>query len=170
MSKRSLILLAGVAAGALVAFAAMADRHQNQPANATADAGIERGRYLARTAGCNDCHTPGYALSGGKVPEDQWLTGDTVGFRGPWGTTYPVNLRLYFAKMTENQWVARAQSLETRPPMPWFAIRDMTEGDQRAIYRYVRSLGAPGMAEPDYVPPTQEPKTPFIVFVPQMPK
>lgn len=170
MSKRSLMLLAGVAAGALAAFAAMADRHQGQPAKATVDAGIERGRYLAKTAGCNDCHTPGYALNGGKVPEDKWLTGDSVGFRGPWGTTYPVNLRLYFATMTEDQWVARAQNLETRPPMPWFAIRDMTESDQRAIYRYVRALGTPGMAEPDYVPPTQEPKTPFIVFVPQMPK
>lgn len=22
---------------------------------------IERGRYLVKTTGCNDCHTPGYA-------------------------------------------------------------------------------------------------------------
>ena len=35
-----------------------------------------RGRYLVEIGGCNDCHTPGYAMSGGKVPEKQWLVGD----------------------------------------------------------------------------------------------
>src|SRR5580765_696241 len=49
--------------------------------------GIKRGRYLTIVGGCNDCHTAGYAPSGGQVPETQWLLGDgTVGFRGPWGT------------------------------------------------------------------------------------
>ena len=55
---------------------------------------IRQGRYLVEIAGCNDCHTAGYAPSGGKVPEAQWLTGDALGFAGPWGTTYPGNLRL----------------------------------------------------------------------------
>ncbi|HEY1230376.1 MAG TPA: hypothetical protein VGF26_23955, partial [Ramlibacter sp.] len=64
---------------------------------------IERGRYLARIGGCNDCHTRGYAQSGGKVPENQWLTGDGVGWSGPWGTTYPANLRLALAKVSEQQ-------------------------------------------------------------------
>lgn len=32
------------------------------------------GRYLVKTTGCNDCHTPGYAPSAGAVPEAQWLT------------------------------------------------------------------------------------------------
>lgn len=26
---------------------------------------LARGEYLVRTTGCNDCHTPGYAESGG---------------------------------------------------------------------------------------------------------
>ena len=30
---------------------------------------VERGRYVAKIAGCNDCHTAGYAPSGCKVPE-----------------------------------------------------------------------------------------------------
>ena len=51
------------------------------------EASLKRGRYIAQIAGCNDCHTPGYALSGGKVPEKAWLTGDSFGWRGPWGTT-----------------------------------------------------------------------------------
>src|SRR5262245_23109438 len=55
---------------------------------------LERGRYLVKIAGCNDCHTPGYLLSAGQVPEALWLTGDSFGWRGPWGTTYATNLRL----------------------------------------------------------------------------
>jgi mono/diheme cytochrome c family protein len=60
-----------------------------------ADPQVERGRYLIKIGGCNDCHTAGYAPAGGKVPESQWLTGDALCWRGPWGTTYATNLRLY---------------------------------------------------------------------------
>lgn len=37
---------------------------------------IQRGRYLVKVAGCNDCHTAGYAISGGKVPNrnGSWAT------------------------------------------------------------------------------------------------
>src|SRR5687768_14298178 len=62
---------------------------------------IERGRYLVKTAGCNDCHTPGYAQSAGQVPEAQWMTGDALGYQGPWGTTYPINVRLFMQSLTE---------------------------------------------------------------------
>ena len=37
---------------------------------------IERGRYLVKVSGCNDCHTSGYILNNGNIPEAQWLTGD----------------------------------------------------------------------------------------------
>jgi mono/diheme cytochrome c family protein len=84
------------------------------------DSLVKRGKYLVQIGGCNDCHTAGYAPSGGKVPEAQWLTGDMLGWRGPWGTTYPTNLRLYFQDLTENEWVRKAKTLSTRPPMPWF--------------------------------------------------
>lgn len=131
---------------------------------------IARGRYLVRTSGCNDCHTPGYATHGGKIPEQQWLKGDAVGFRGPWGTTYPPNLRLYFASVTDAAFIADARSGRMRPPMPWFSLAAMTDDDLRAIRRYVRSLGDPGAPAPAYVPPNVEPSTPYIVFVPQAPK
>ena len=55
---------------------------------------VERGRYLIATSGCNDCHTPGYSESGGTLPAHHWLVGAPLGFQGPWGTTYPTNLRL----------------------------------------------------------------------------
>ena len=125
---------------------------------------VDRGRYLIRIGGCNDCHTAGYAPSGGKVAEKDWLTGDALGWRGPWGTTYPVNLRLYMQDLTEEQWVKKAKSLMTRPPMPWFNVRDMTTRDQRAIYRYIRHLGPAGKPAPAYVPPDKTPPPPYVQF------
>ena len=80
-----------------------------------ADPQVERGRYLVRIGGCNDCHTPGYAVTGGKVPESQWLVGDALGWRGPWGTTYATNLRLYMQDLTEEQWVQKGKALSARP-------------------------------------------------------
>ena len=124
---------------------------------------IKRGAYVVEIGGCNDCHTAGYANAGGKAAEADRLKGDTLGYRGPWGTTYPTNLRLSIGKMTEDDWVKRAKTLETRPPMPWFNIRAMTEADQRALYQYVKSLpGQSGTAAPAFVPPDKTPNPPFI--------
>ena len=130
---------------------------------------VERGRYIAKIAGCNDCHTPGYMESAGGVPEAQWLTGDALGWRGPWGTTYAINLRLYVQGMTEQQWLAVARALRSRPPMPWFALRDMTDEDLRSIYEFVRALGPGGGPAPAYVPPDRTPPTPYVQF-PEPPK
>ena len=99
---------------------------------------VERGHYLVATSGCNDCHTPGYPEAGGKLPDSQWLTGSPVGFQGPWGTSYPANLRLVINGLSEQQWLDRARS-EMRPPMPWFNLRVMTDDDLLAIYHYVRN-------------------------------
>lgn len=136
-----------------------------KPAAAKADASsLARGKYLVTIAGCNDCHTAGYAMTNGKVPEKDWLAGDRLGWRGPWGTTYAVNLRQYMQTLTEAQWVAKAKALETRPPMPWDNIRAMTTQDLRAIYRYIRHLGPAGDAAPAYVPPDKEPSPPYVTF------
>ena len=129
-----------------------------------ADPQVERGRYLIKITGCNDCHTAGYAPTGGKVPEAQWLTGDALGWRGPWGTTYPTNLRLYMQDLTEDQWVKKAKTLMARPPMPWFNVRDMSTSDLRAVYRYIRHLGPAGKPAPAYVTPDQTPAQPFVQF------
>jgi mono/diheme cytochrome c family protein len=127
-------------------------------------ASVERGRYLVKIAGCNDCHTAGYAQAGGKVPESQWLMGDKLGWRGPWGTTYPPNLRIYMRGMSEATWVRTASTMKARPPMPWFALNDMSEQDLKAIYRYVSTLGPVGEPAPAYVPPGKEPPQPYIQF------
>ena len=130
---------------------------------------VERGRYLVKISGCNDCHTRDYAMNGGQVPENAWLTGDPLGWRGPWGTTYPTNLRLYLAALSEEEWVRRAKTLSARPPMPWFNVRDMAEPDLRSLYRYVRSLGVAGEPAPAYVPPGRDPAGPVVLF-PAAPK
>ena len=153
---------------AFIAAAALQDAFAQAPKKADAQS-IERGRYLAKIAGCNDCHTPGYMQTAGQVPEKQWLTGDQLGWRGAWGTTYASNLRLYMQNFTEDQWLKLAKSKKLRPPMPWFALHDMTPQDLRAIYRFIRYLGPAGAAAPTFVLPGQEPKGPYVLF-PQPPK
>jgi mono/diheme cytochrome c family protein len=130
---------------------------------------VDHGRYPSIIAECNDCHTPGYLLSEGKVPEKLWLTGDKFGWRGPWGTTYAANLRTFINTMTEAQWVKTARTLKARPPMPWYALNIMKKEDLKAIYHFIRSMGASGEAAPAYLPPDQEPTTPYALF-PSPPK
>jgi len=132
----------------------------------THDRGVERGRYLSIIGGCNDCHTPGYLEKSGAVPESLWLSGSPVGFQGPWGTTYPSNLRLVAVSMSEAQWLTHARAAR-RPPMPWFNIRTMSDADLSAIYEYLRSLGGGGEPAPAYAPPGEHVATPYIDFVPK---
>lgn len=130
---------------------------------------IERGRYLATVGGCNDCHTKGFAESGGKTSEEKWLMGDGVGWRGPWGTTYPANIRILVNKMDEASWITYARNLKTRPPMPFYVLNLMSDEDLIAFHRFVKHLGTAGQPVPSYVPPNEEPKTPYFSFVPVEP-
>jgi mono/diheme cytochrome c family protein len=128
------------------------------------DKEIERGRYLVAISACNDCHTPGYLATGGKTPEKDWLIGSATGWRGSWGTTYPTNLRLYFQEISEAQWVQLAKEMRRRPPMPYFSLNAMSEGDVRAIFKYIRSLGPAGQPAPKFVPPGEVPQQPYVQF------
>lgn len=136
-------------------------------AGAAADADpVLRGAYIARIGGCHDCHTPGFSEQGGEAPAEALLIGVPVGLSGPWGTTYAANLRLVAAGMDEDAWVRKLSTLEARPPMPWFNVRILPESDMRALYRYITSLGEPGAAMPEYLPPGEEPATPYLVYAP----
>ena len=126
---------------------------------------LARGEYMVRMGGCNDCHTPGYDQAAGDIPKEQWLVGSPLGWHGPWGTTYPANLRLKAAEMDEAGWLKYTGELHTRPPMPDFNLRAMKEDDRRAIYRFIRSLGSGGQPAPAYMPPGSKPQPPYVDFV-----
>jgi mono/diheme cytochrome c family protein len=160
-----------IAAFAWTAFCAAsiaADAPARSSAKTATDKEAERGRYVVAISGCNDCHTPGFLLNGGKTPEKEWLTGGVTGWRGPWGTTYPTNLRLYFQEITEAQWVQVAKEIQRRPPMPYFSLNAMSEADVRSMYKFIRSLGPAGKPAPKFVPPDKVPPQPYVQFPDKM--
>lgn len=176
MSKRHLkkrivcgaaaMLLTGSSFSVFVSAETPPPRSERAPAAAVTQVDaklVARGRYLTQISGCNDCHTAGYALAGGEVEESKWLMGDVLGWEGPWGTTYPINLRLFMNDLSAEQWLQIARQ-PARPPMPWFALRDMTDEDLLSLYHYVRSLGPAGEPAPAYMPPGQAAQTPVIKF------
>ena len=122
---------------------------------------IARGRHLVLIGHCNNCHTAGYTASAGKVPEERWLIGNPVGWRGKKGTTYAPNLRLFVQNLSEESWIQVVRTVEWRPPMPWWSMRDHTDEELRAMYHYIRSLKPVGKPAPSYLPPHQIPPRPY---------
>lgn len=132
---------------------------------------VDRGLQVSITSGCQDCHTQGYSQAEGKVDPANAMKGSSIGLRGPWGTTYPSNLRFFARMLSEDTFVITLKHLRTPPPMPWYNLRVMDESDIRSLYRYIKSLGVTGSTSPDTVPPDKEPKTPYIQLAPpRMPK
>jgi mono/diheme cytochrome c family protein len=122
---------------------------------------ISRGRYMVLTGHCNNCHTAAYAARQGAIPETDWLMGNPVGWLGQQGTVYAPNLRLYMAALSEDEWIQAARTARPRAPMPWWSIRETTEADLRAMYKYVRSLQPVGEAAPAFLAPGVVPKPPY---------
>jgi mono/diheme cytochrome c family protein len=154
MNKLVIALAVLLSASAAVATLAAASRNDL----------VQRGRYVALIGGCNDCHTPGFALAAGNVPESQWLTGDELGWSGPWGTTYAPNLRLRFATMDLAAFKGYAHAFTARPPMPYWAVNAMSDADLEALYAFVQSLGPAGKEAPAALPPGVTPPGPVVQF------
>jgi mono/diheme cytochrome c family protein len=148
-----------LAAAALAALPAVA-----QTAKPQDGALLARGRYLVMLGGCNDCHTAGFGPAEGKIPERDWLQGSPLGWHGPWGTTYAINLRLFVSRLTEQQWMDLLRRMEPKPPMPSWAPQWMTPRDQRAVYRFIRYLGPAGKETSADLPPGAAPPPPFVSF------
>lgn len=125
---------------------------------------IARGKYLVSFGACNDCHTPGWREQFGNVPVKSWMIGSPIGFRGPWGTVYAANVRERFSEISEQDWLAMIKTRDGHPPMTWHDLRALTLDDQRAIYRFVRSLGKAGPPSLASVPPQREPTTPYFML------
>lgn len=165
--------LAWVVAGALVALGCQGKGAEqaagNRPPRVVAGSQLQAGRYLVVSGGCNDCHTDDYLRTQGKVPESKWLLGSSVGWRGPWGTTYPPNLRLRVHEMTEDAWVSMLRTRQQLPPMPWMDVNEMSDADLRALYVYIRSMGPAGKHAHPALGPGVEPTTPYISLIPVIP-
>jgi mono/diheme cytochrome c family protein len=149
---------------AVIGLYADAARAQSENSKGLSPEQVDKGEYLVRITGCNDCHTPGYGESEGKLPMSAWLTGSPVGYKGGWGTSYPPNLRHLIATTSERDWVHKAKTLKTAPPMPWFNLNAMSESDLRAIYAFIKSLGDSSFDVPRDLPPGETPKGPYIDF------
>lgn len=134
MSKR---MMGAMAASALVLVSGIAARASQESGQATSgQAGrVERGAYLVRAMGCNDCHTPWKmgpkgpepdmtrALTGHpeglkiaaapKLPQSPWawMAAETnTAFAGPWGVSFTMNLtsdkETGIGAWTEEQFIA----------------------------------------------------------------
>jgi mono/diheme cytochrome c family protein len=151
-----LVIALAVLLGASAAAATLAAASRNDL--------VQRGRYVAMIGGCNDCHTPGFAQNAGKVPDSQWLTGDRLGWSGPWGTTYAPNLRLRIAAMDLASFKTYAHAMTARPPMPYWAVNAMSDDDLEALYAFVQSLGPAGDQAPAALPPGVVAEGPVVRF------
>jgi hypothetical protein len=87
---------------------------------------------------------PGYAENCGDSTQSGWRVGISRGFKGPWGTTCHVNLRLKLKDKDETARMKYSGELRTRRPIPNCAVRAMSEDARRAIYRFTRSLDPGG--------------------------
>jgi mono/diheme cytochrome c family protein len=112
---------------------------------------IERGRYLVRVGGCDDCHTPGHLL--GKPDETRFLGGSDVAFEVPsLGIFVPPNLtpdkETGLGGWSKEQIVTaittgvRPDGRVLAPIMPWRGLAALTKADADAIADYLHSLPA----------------------------
>ena len=155
MIKAMLALAVGVL---LAAPAVAGDAHASNKS-------IRHGEFLVGYGGCQDCHTPGWAQNGGQAPKDVLLTGGGLNFQGPWGTTYAPNLRLLVQTLTAKQWIAKLRALKSRPAMPYWTFRYLSDKDLTDMYAYIHSLGPAGQPAHDWVPPGQDAPAPYLKLV-----
>ncbi|MEZ4410596.1 MAG: hypothetical protein R3A52_29560 [Polyangiales bacterium] len=118
---------------------------------------VAYGAYLTNIGGCSECHTP--SERGQPIAGREFAGGQE--FRLPTHTVRSANITpdaTGIGGMSEDAFVARFKSylppdgaVEVPPPatttvlrgntvMPWRMYAGMTEGDLRAIYRYLRTV------------------------------
>lgn len=151
-----------------VFFVSACTGHGRDPTHIAAASSVEAGHYAIMFAGCNDCHTPGWGASSRMPAESKWMTGSNVGFRGPWGTLYPKNVRLMVSQMPQDGWIALFTSGPPVPVMPfwnWSHGRADTR-DLAAMYDYLKSLGPAGSPAPEDLSPGQRPRTKYVIYYP----
>jgi mono/diheme cytochrome c family protein len=112
---------------------------------------VERGRHLANTLLCGECHSP-IREDGSRIEELQLAGG--MRFRiNPFGDFVSANLTSDKAtglgaatdeeiKRAVTRGIRRDGSRMLPYPMPWISYANLTEDDQRALVAYLRTLPA----------------------------
>jgi mono/diheme cytochrome c family protein len=146
----SLVLISCVKKEAIPPPAAVSDADQ-----------VGRGKYLVTILGCNDCHTPGYFY--GAPDTARTLAGSELGWKGPWGVTYPRNLtpepQTGIGAWSDSDIVTairtgkRPDGRILLPPMPWPDLAALSDDDATAIAKYLKTLPPVPHNVPDIVPP-----------------
>jgi mono/diheme cytochrome c family protein len=131
------------------------------PAPMTEADQVARGKYLVTITGCNDCHTPGYFY--GAPDAARTLSGSELGWKGPWGVSYPANLtpepQTGIGAWSEADIMnairtgKRPDGRILLPPMPWPDFASLTDEDAAAIAKYLKTLPPVPHNVPDNVPP-----------------
>lgn len=133
---------------------------------------IERGRYLTEIMGCNDCHTPGFFY--GSPDFSRQLSGSELGWKGPWGVSFPRNLtpdvETGLGRWSEAQIVnalrtgVRPDGTVLLPPMPWPNYVKLSDDDAYAIAAFLKSLTPVSHRAPALVSPGAEFAGPHLAF------
>lgn len=103
------------------------DHKAPRPAKPEPGATPQYGEYIVRTFGCRNCHGP--ELSGQQDPGNPAIVAPNI---TPGGS---------IADWSEDDFRTMIQEQESKD-MPWVMLRAMTEDEQRALYRYLKSLPA----------------------------
>jgi mono/diheme cytochrome c family protein len=151
-------------------------------AAASADARLDRGRYLVESiAGCGNCHTPqgpngplpGKTLAGGQAVQDSHFTATSANITPDTETG--------IGKWTEAQIVVairegrRPDGSLIGPPMPFGQYRSLSDNDVAAIAAYLRTVppvknAVPRTKYPFPLPPAWGPPVRGVPDVPRSDK
>lgn len=130
-------------------------------AEMTPEQKLARGRQIAYTSACHDCHTPG-GLYG--VPDTmRMLSGSELGWEGPSGVSFPRNLtpdmETGIGSWSEEDIVTairtgiRPDKTPLMPPMPWPMYSHLSDEDAYALAAFLKSLPPVNHKSPDHIPP-----------------
>src|SRR5262249_12927928 len=118
--------------------------------------------YLSIVGGCNDCHTPGTFY--GQMDTTRLLSGTELGWQGPWGVSYPLNLTpdmdTGLGSWSENDIVQALRTGKKKdgspilPPMPCHSHAAGADEDVHARPAYHTAIPPVRHKSPDIVPPT----------------
>jgi len=171
MPRSRFLLLTGVfAASAIVTLLAATaaparSRVQDETPFVNASNPVAAGQYLMVVAGCHDCHTAGWVEKKGNVPPEDQLSGNPIGYYGPWGTAYAKNLRQVADREGEEHWVKvmrTADGGDGKLPMPWHDAAKFSDKDLRALFQYAKSLGPKPVRLPRGTKPGVKPTGDYI--------